>query len=622
MSGKNFGLGRSFTVLLLLILSFTITIGAVSLPSAPIASGVDLDTFYDNFDDSSINSSLWATGSFEGSDPLVTVNETGGQLVITPVTGQTGLHYNGLISSRTYNFTQGIIFAEVIQITDGNANTTLTFGADNNNKVVMETEAGSLIMSLAIAGSSVGSASIPYDNVAHRWWRIRHVASGDTIRFDTSPDGIAWTQRTSISRGSLNITAGKVNLSAGTWNLLSTPGRAIFDNLSWHPLVPNKGDWSSPVTAITPNPTPGTWDHILWGSASPSTMVKFNGTYFLYYIGAEGDTGKPLYEAVHRSLGVATSTDGIHFTKYSSNPIITYTTTGGAAPEEGIGSATAIVVGNTVHLYYGAIRSIGGGAVDLDVRYRSSTDGYTFTNDTLTYRSPGDEYSPLGVTYNGGIWSVYIKGPLTNGIGAISRLSGSSPTSLFDRTTVTSTTFGSGGNANFISSNIFVVHLDRREPTEDRFQVRAINISAPNVISEPLFSYTFGNYGDHATPATFQDAGTWFMYTLNLSVDPAVISVRTYTPAASITPTATPMATYTRTPTVAATFTRTPTLVATLTRTPTAAATFTRTPTPVTTFTSKPTAAATFTRTPTLVATLTRTPTVAATFTRTATPSK
>lgn len=595
MIGLKSAWDRSLTVFLLLATSLTITVGSTSASPDLRASGIDLDTFYDNFDDNSIDSNLWAIGSFDGNDSAVTVNETGNQLVVTPRANQSGLHYNGLISGRTYNFTQGIIFVEVVESTRNQAHTRFMFGADSNNRILMYTESSRLYMSLMIGGSSVGALSISYDSVAHRWWRIRHVASGDTIRFDTSPDGISWTQRHSISRGSLNITTGKVNISAGTWNSQSTPGRAVFDNLSWHPLVPNKGDWSIPTTAISPNPTPGTWDYLLYGTASPSTMVKFNGTYFLYYIGADGEMGPPSYEASHRSLGVATSTNGVNFTKYNSNPIITYTTTGGAAAEEGIGSATAIVVGNTIHLYYGAIRSIGGGMVDIDVRYRSSTNGYTFTNDTLIYRSPGNEYSPLGVTLNGSTWSVYIKGPLTDGRGAISRLSGPSPTNLPNRTSVTSTTFGSGGNTNYITSNVFVVHLDRREPTEDRFQVRAVNVSSPDVFSEPLFSYTFGVYGDHATPATFKDpaTGKWFMYTLNLSVDPAVISVRTYTPPPVVVPTSTRTNTPTRTPTplVGPSNTSTPKGISTSTPfiTPTGFITPTRTLTPIVTPTRTPT---------------------------------
>jgi hypothetical protein len=299
-------------------------------------------------------------------------------------------------------------------------------------------------------------------------------------------------------------------------------------------------------------------------------MVKFNGTYFLYYIGAEGDTGDPEYNPIRRSLGVATSPNGVNFTKYGSNPIVTYTTTSGSVAEEGVGGATAIVVGNKIHLYYAAIRSIGGDQVDLDIRYRTSTNGYNFTNDTLIYRSNGDEYSPLGVTFDGSIWSVYIKGPMMNGKGQISRLSGTSPTNLPNKTAVTSTTFGSGGNANYINDNVFVVHLDRREPAEDRFQVRVLSESSPNSMSDPLFSYTFGNYGDEASPVTFRDdaTGKWFMYTLNLSREPAVISVRTYSPAPVVTPTNTPQSTPSASPTPTATLSTTATPTPVFTATP------------------------------------------------------
>lgn len=603
MIDSKFVWRKPFSVFLMFIVGVSSSAGAFSPP--PAASGLDLDTFYDNFNDNSIDSSLWSRGSFGTNDSAVAVNEVGGQLEIVPRAGQTGSHYNGAISNRTYNFTDGIIFAEIVEISQSNSQTILAFGADNNNKVSMWAEGGNLRMALTVGGSSVGAASITYNSTSHRWWRLRHVPANDSIRFDTSPDGIIWTQRHSIARGSLNISAGKVNISAGTSGSVPAPGRARFDNLSWHPQVPNKGDWSTPTTALTRNPTPGTWDHILWGAASPSTMVKFNGTYFLYYIAAKGDTGDPMYEAVDRALGVATSSNGVNFTKYTRNPIITYTTTNGSVPFEGVGSATAIVVGNTIHLYYGAIRSIGGNLVDIDIRYRSSTDGYNFTNDTLIFRSAGNEYSPLGVTHVGSTWSVYIKGPLTDGRGALSRLSGTSPTSLPNRTSVTSTTFGSGGNANFITSNLFLVHLERRQTGEDRFQVRVFNTSAPNAISDPLFSYTFGNYGDHANPATFRDdaTGKWFMYTLNLSVEPAVISVRTYTPSNAVPPTSTAPATFTRTPTA-----RTPTPTGTAPQSLTKDVTPTRTPTSIGTFTRTPTSAATFTRTPTPGGKATQTP--------------
>lgn len=46
----------------------------------------------------------------------------------------------------------------------------------------------------------------------------------------------------------------------------------------------------------------------------PSSIVKFNGTYFLYY------TGRNLPEY---KVGLAVSNDGINFTRYPGNPILT-----------------------------------------------------------------------------------------------------------------------------------------------------------------------------------------------------------------------------------------------------------------------------------------------------------
>ena len=188
MTGLKFAWVPSLTVFLLLAATLTITVSPIAASPILGASGVDLDTFYDNFDDNSIDSNLWAIGSFDGNDSAVTVNETGSQFVITPRANQTGLHYNGLISSRSYNLTQGIIFLEVVESTQNQAHTRFMFGTDSNNRVLMYTESTRLYMSLMIGGSTVGALSIPYDSVVQRWWRIRHVASGDTIRFDTSPD--------------------------------------------------------------------------------------------------------------------------------------------------------------------------------------------------------------------------------------------------------------------------------------------------------------------------------------------------------------------------------------------------------------------------------------------------
>ena len=121
---------------------------------------------------------------------------------------------------------------------------------------------------------------------------------------------------------------------------------------------------------------------------TPSTVVKLNGTFYMYYCctnGARGDDG-PAY----RALCVATSDDGITYTKYGSNPVMTYT--GGEyignEEEEGIWSSSAVVNGSTIYLYYGALHAIGSSSVDVYVKLATSSDGYTFVDQGLTLDPP------------------------------------------------------------------------------------------------------------------------------------------------------------------------------------------------------------------------------------------
>ncbi len=116
--------------------------------------------------------------------------------------------------------------------------------------------------------------------------------------------------------------------------------------------IPSQIDWSVPQVVLEPGAT-GSWDVLLNGAISPAAVVKKDGTYFLYYIGADGFRSTD-GDARHRALGVATSTDGIHFTKYTGNPILTYLPN--ANEEEGIFSAGATLdLADNVMLYYGAM---------------------------------------------------------------------------------------------------------------------------------------------------------------------------------------------------------------------------------------------------------------------------
>lgn len=247
-------------------------------------------------------------------------------------------------------------------------------------------------------------------------------------------------------------------------------------------VMPTSTDWSSPSTALESGGA-GQWDLRLDGAISPCSMIKIGSTYFLYYIGADGDRvgdGGP----AHRKLGVATGSDPSSLTRYGSNPILEFSPT--SDEEEGIFSAAVFVEGSTVHLYYGGLRAVGGGAVDIEIRYRSSTDGYTFTGDTLIFQASGYEYSPIGAMKIGSTYSVYYIGPLSGGAGALSRRYGSSATSLSSSASVASGPFTGGGQPCWVSSNEYIMALGGSDNDIDFYLV---NSSAPDTLGSIQTTY-------------------------------------------------------------------------------------------------------------------------------------
>jgi lysophospholipase L1-like esterase len=203
------------------------------LPSN-VQAGPPISTLADNFNDNVRDVALWTIGSFSGASGLVTVAETSAQLQITPPSSTGGVNYSGYTSLLTYDFTNGNVVVEAVQTTGNNtADTEAFIGVDANNNIVIVKESTSLLFQKKIAGGAYTNivSAITYDSVAHRWWRFRHETSDDTIRLDTSPDNVVWTQRASTPRPWL-ITNTRVVLDSGTYQSVATPGTAIFDNLT------------------------------------------------------------------------------------------------------------------------------------------------------------------------------------------------------------------------------------------------------------------------------------------------------------------------------------------------------------------------------------------------------
>jgi hypothetical protein len=89
-------------------------------------------------------------------------------------------------------------------------------------------------------------------------------------------------------------------------------------------LIPERTDWSAPKEIIGLQLGPqGAWDDFQPGAITPCTIVKLSATYYLYYVGSDGKRDHDNGPA-HRKLGLATSTNGIDFTKYDGNPILSW----------------------------------------------------------------------------------------------------------------------------------------------------------------------------------------------------------------------------------------------------------------------------------------------------------
>jgi hypothetical protein len=292
------------------------------------------------------------------------------------------------------------------------------------------------------------------------------------------------------------------------------PGSSAFrlDYRRGTPLyaAPAQLDWSAPTLVLSPGATEGVdWDAFLWGGA-PCCVVKHSGTYYLYYVGSIS------YDEVgatveHRAIGVATSSDGVTFTKHAGNPIITYTTTSGVESEEGASNAVVAIDGQGGwHMWYGASRYIGPNEVDVDIRYRQSSDGLSWTGDTLIYTIAGNEYIPNHSMFDGSNWNLYFVGPLTGGKGSLRRLYGATPAAVANAGLVLSGSYAGASALNKIGETSYLLHL---MPTFGTLEARIIDSAAPGSVGAIVSSYTFTDYARYAI---LLDGNLWRMYQIDI----------------------------------------------------------------------------------------------------------
>lgn len=221
------------------------------------------------------------------------------------------------------------------------------------------------------------------DGSSLKLWYSGYNGSRFQIGLATSSDGVTWSKNGSnpvVSRLSIDNkdahdpTVIKSGTSYEMWYVGSDGGGA--SNYAIYRATSNDGtSWTNSTNPVF-KPSSG------WGSAGPSSpfVLKIGSEYKMWFSSA--DTG-------HWSIGLATSSDGINWTPYASNPVLTPSKSWEGNDVDG---ASVMYDGTTYEIFYH-----GSG----NLSYATSTDGITWTkpadkNPVLTRGASFDNNSMAG----------------------------------------------------------------------------------------------------------------------------------------------------------------------------------------------------------------------------------
>ncbi|MDY0082915.1 MAG: hypothetical protein RBR74_07020 [Ignavibacteriaceae bacterium] len=212
------------------------------------------------------------------------------------------------------------------------------------------------------------------------WYAGVSASSRAYILYSESSDGYNWTFHSSnpvLVHGKygdwdyLSVSPGAVIKEYGIFKMYYSGWSDEYSN--WHIGLATSVDginWikhSNPVIYGTYN-----WEYQI----IPNSIMKIDNTYFLYFTGRN----YPYY-----AIGVATSVDGINWTKYQGNPILVSN-----MPWEstGVTDASVIKENGVLKMIYGTAGSNGFGLA-------TSTDGYNWN------KSPNNPFVTNQNTSNG-----------------------------------------------------------------------------------------------------------------------------------------------------------------------------------------------------------------------------
>jgi hypothetical protein len=190
----------------------------------------------DDFNDGSQDTAKWTeTFNITGltHNPAVSVTETSGRLVITPLSRTRGLDYNGYESVSSFNFTDGMMQAVLSVGGSTPASCEMGVKADAHNWAGFDAESippYDLYFLYRTTAGGEDSIAIEYYATTMNYMRIRHVSADGSLRWETSGDGVTWTQRRSVS-APWAVSSLKAVVFGGTYQVVASPGTCEWDNV-------------------------------------------------------------------------------------------------------------------------------------------------------------------------------------------------------------------------------------------------------------------------------------------------------------------------------------------------------------------------------------------------------
>jgi hypothetical protein len=259
-----------------------------------------------------------------------------------------------------------------------------------------------------------------------------------------------------------------------------TSSRQYQDSSADLQTIPRLSDWDTGSLAFSHGAS-GEWDYILWGGFANS-LIKKDDTYYLYYQGSASYNNQ-CDSVSNRAIGVATSTDGIHWAKSPNNPVISWSSRGSI--EEGAASSAAwLGTDGKIYIYYGANTGTGC-SVNSSARLAVSEDGFNFQDmgEVLSGSNPnvwgsGDELFPVGAYSYNNQWNLYY---IPNGVALSRKLGvaiGSSPTTFTQTIGLNNSTIPAWGPVSIIlngSNSVLITNPNDGSESIDLYRFDAIN---------------------------------------------------------------------------------------------------------------------------------------------------